>query len=66
MKNTKTVFRELTWFFCGVIVGICISLILYNILNVDINLGVLSAGVIATLLAIYVVRMTMWVFKKNM
>jgi|GEM_PF-3664295 len=66
MKNTKVVFRELTWFFCGVIAGVCISLILYDIINVDLDLGVLSAGVLATLLAIYVVRMTIWVFKKAM
>ena len=66
MKNKKTLLRELTWFFCGVIAGLCISLILYDIINVDLDLGVMAAGVIATLLAIYVVRMTLWVFKKAM
>jgi len=66
MKNVKSVFRELIWFFCGVIAGLCISLVLYDILNVDLDLGVLAAGVVATLLAIYVVRMTLWVFKKAM
>jgi hypothetical protein len=66
MKNKKAVLRELTWFFCGIIAGICVSLILYDIINVDLDLGVLAAGVVATMLAIYVVRMTLWVFKKAM
>ena len=66
MKKRKAVFREIIWFFCGIIAGICVSLILYDIINVDLDLGVISAGVVATLLAIYVVRMTIWVFKKAM
>jgi len=66
MKNIKSIFRELIWFFCGIIAGLSISLVLYDILNVDLDLGVLAAGVVATLLAIYVVRMTLWVFKKAM
>jgi hypothetical protein len=66
MKNKKAIFRELTWLICGIIAGICVSLVLYDIINVDLDLGVISAGVVATLLAIYVVRMTIWVFKKAM
>lgn len=66
MKKNKGVFRELIWFFGGVGGGIFISLILYDIINVAIDLGVLAAGVIVTLLAIYVVRMTLWVFKQGM
>jgi len=66
MKNKKTLIREIGWFICGVIVGLCISLVLYDIINVDLDLAVLAAGVVATLLAIYVVRMTLWVFKKAM
>ncbi|MBN1627297.1 MAG: hypothetical protein JW944_12310 [Deltaproteobacteria bacterium] len=66
MKNKKTFLRELIWFFCGVIAGLCVSLILYDIIDVDLDLGVMAAGVIATMLAIYVVRLTLWVFKKAM
>jgi hypothetical protein len=66
MKNKKGVLRELTWFFGGVAGGLLFSLVLYEIINVNIDLGVLAAGVIATLLAIYVVRMTLWVFKQGM
>jgi len=66
MKNKKGVFRELTWFFCGVGGGLVISLVLYDIINVTLDLGVLAAGVIATLLAMYVVRLTLWVFKQGM
>ena len=35
-------------------------------MNISFDLGVLAAGAIVTLLAMYVVRLTMWVFKKNM
>jgi hypothetical protein len=66
MKNKKGVFRELLWFFCGAVAGICISVVFYDIINVDIDLPVLAAGAIVTLLAIYVVRATLWVFKKGM
>jgi hypothetical protein len=66
MKSKKTVFRELAWFFSGAIVGIFASLTLYDIINVDIDMGVLAAGVVVTLLAIYVVRLTLWVFKQGM
>jgi hypothetical protein len=66
MKNKNGVYRELTWFFGGVIGGIIISLVLYDIINVEIGLGVIAAGVIVTLLAIYVVRMTLWVFKQGL
>jgi hypothetical protein len=66
MKNRKGVYRELTWFFGGVTGGIFISLVLYDIIKVDITPGVMAAGVIATLLAMYVIRMTLWVFKQGM
>jgi hypothetical protein len=66
MKKKKLVYRELTWFFCAIVGGILIFLFLYDLLNVDIDLGVLAAGVIVTLVAMYAVRLTLWVFKKNM
>jgi hypothetical protein len=66
MKNKKGIFPELIWFFGGMTGGVFISLVLYAIINVDINLAVLAAGVIATLLAMYVVRLTLWVFKQGM
>jgi hypothetical protein len=66
MKNKKGVYRELMWFFGGAIGGIFISAVLYDIIKVDITLGVMAAGVIATLLAMYVIRMTLWVFKQGM
>ena len=66
MKNKMAVYRELTWFICGVIIGVCLSLVYYKIIEVDLDLGVMAAGVVATLLAIYVVRATLWVFKRAM
>jgi hypothetical protein len=66
MTNKKGVYRELAWFFGGVIGGIFISLALYDIIKVEKTLGVMAAGVIVTLLAIYVIRMTLWVFKQGM
>jgi len=57
--------KELLWFICGVALGIVLSLIFYDIINVDIDLAVMTAGVLVTLLAIYVVRITFWVFKQN-
>jgi hypothetical protein len=66
MKKKKGVYRELMWFFGGVGGGILISLALFDIINVDLGLGVVAAGVIVTLLAMYVVRMTLWVFKQGL
>jgi hypothetical protein len=66
MTNKKSIYRELAWFFGGVIGGIFVSLALYDIIKVEKTLGVMAAGVIVTLLAIYVIRMTLWVFKQGM
>jgi hypothetical protein len=65
MTKKKRVMKELLWFFCSVAAGIILSLIFYDTINVDIEPGVVTAGVIVVLLAIYVVRATLWVFKKN-
>jgi hypothetical protein len=66
MAKKKAVFREITWFLCASLGGVLLSFVFYDIINVDIELGVLAAGVIVTLLAVYVVRMTLWVFKQGM
>jgi hypothetical protein len=65
MTKKKRVIKELVWFFCFVAAGIILSLIFYDTINVDIEPGVVTAGVIVVLLAIYVLRATLWVFKKN-
>jgi multisubunit Na+/H+ antiporter MnhE subunit len=66
MKHKKRLIRELYWFFGGILCGIVIFMFFYRLLSVSFDLGVLAAGAIVTLLAMYVVRLTMWVFKKNM
>lgn len=66
MTYKKIITRELFWFFGGIAGGIIIFMFLYRLLNVTFDPGVLAAGAIVTLLAMYVVRLTVWVFKKNM
>lgn len=66
MKHKKRIKQELGWFFGGIAGGIIIFMFLYRLLDVSFDLGVLAAGAIVTLLAMYVVRLTVWVFKKNM
>jgi hypothetical protein len=65
MTKKKRFMKELLWFICGVAGGIILSLIFYDIINVDIDLAVVTAGVLVTLLAMYVVRITFWVFKQS-
>jgi hypothetical protein len=65
MTKKKRFIKELLWFISGVAGGIILSLIFYDIINVDIDLAVLTAGVLVTLLAVYVIRITLWVFKQN-
>jgi hypothetical protein len=65
MTKKKRVMKELLWFLCVVAAGVILSLMFYDIINVDIDLAVVTAGVVVTLLAVYVVRITLWVFKQN-
>jgi len=66
MKNKKKVMREIYWFLGGVAGGVVIFIYLFSLLKVDINFEVLAAGAIVTLVAMYVVRLTLWVFKKGL
>ena len=65
MKHKKRITQELYWFFAGIAGGIIIFMFIYRLLNVSFDLGVLAAGAIVTLVAMYVVRLTLWVFKKE-
>jgi len=65
MTKKKLVMKELLWFICIVAAGVIFSLIFYDIINVDIDFAVVTAGVVVTLLAVYVVRITLWVFKQD-
>jgi len=65
MTKKKLVMKELLWFICIVAAGVILSLIFYDIINVDIDFAVVTAGVVVTLLAVYVVRITLWVFKQD-
>ncbi|HJX33767.1 MAG TPA: hypothetical protein VJ373_01195 [Desulfatiglandales bacterium] len=66
MTKKKRFIKESLWFICGAAGGIILSLIFYDIINVDIDLAVMTAGVLVTLLAIYIVRITFWVFKQSL
>ena len=66
MNKKRKLLKETIWFFCSATGGIIMSLILYDLLDVDINPEVIVVGAIVTLLAVYVVRLTLWVFKQNM
>jgi hypothetical protein len=66
MTKKEKITRELFWFFSGVVGGVIIFIYLYSLLKVDINLGTLAAGAVVTLVAMYVIRLTLWVFKKGM
>lgn len=65
MTKKKRVMKELLWFICVVAAGVILSLMFYDIIDVDIDLAVVTAGVVVTLLAVYVVRITLWLFKQS-
>ena len=66
MSKKKKLIKELVWFISSITGGIILCLFLYSLINVNINLIVMVAGVIVILLAVYVVRLTLWVFKESM
>jgi hypothetical protein len=66
MNNKKKVVRELYWFLGSIAGGVVIFIYLFSLLNVNIDLGVMAAGAVVTLVAMYVVRLTLWVFKKGL
>lgn len=66
MEKKKRLYREITWFFCSVAAGLLLSILLYRIIKVNLNTIVLVVGVIVTLLAVYVVRLTLWVLKESL
>jgi len=66
MNKKKTLIKELTWFISSIIGGILLCMFLYILIDVNINLIVMVVGVIVVLLAVYVVRLTLWVFKESM
>ena len=66
MTKKKKFIKEIIWFISSIMAGIILCLSLYKQLGVDINSVVMVVGIIVTLLAVYVVRLTLWVFDKNM
>ena len=65
MTLKKRAAKECIWFICTLAGGIILCLFLYGILGVDVNCVLVVVGVIVTLLAVYVVRLTVWVLKQS-
>ena len=66
MTWKKRVAKELIWFICTLVAGTILCLLFYDILDVDLNRVIIVVGVIAAVMAIYVVRLTLWVLKQSM
>ena len=65
MSKKKKVMKELIWFICTMVGGFILCLMFYDMINVNINPIVMVSGIIVILLAVYVVRLTLWVFKQS-
>lgn len=66
MEKKKRIIKEIIRLIFSIIGGIILTLTLYRILDVGITLENIVLGVIVVLIAIYVVRITLWVFKESM
>ncbi len=66
MTKKKKLLREIVWFICSFLAGIILSLFLFDLINVAINMWVMVVGVTVIMLAVYVVRLTLWIFNENM
>lgn len=66
MDKRKRLIKEIIWFFCAIAGGLTVFLSLCNLLNIDVDLIVIVMGAISSLLAVYVVRLTVWIFNNNM
>ena len=62
----KRLIKEVIWFLLTIIGGLTVFLSLCRLLKIEISLIVILLGAISALLAVYVVRLTIWVFNKNM
>lgn len=65
MSKKKKAMKELIWFISTMAGGFIISLIFYDMINVNINPTVMVVGIIVILFATYIVRLTLWVFKQS-
>jgi hypothetical protein len=66
MEKKKRLIKETVWLICSLVGGIILILTLYRLLDVDVNLENIVLGEIVILVATYVVRLTLWVFKESL
>ena len=66
MDKKKRIIKEIIRLVYSIIGGIILTFTLYRILHVGITLENIVLGVIVVLIAIYVVRITLWVVKESM
>lgn len=65
MEKRKRLIKEIRWFLGTVSGGIMVFLFIYHLLDIEINLEIIVLGAISALLAVYIVRLTVWVFNQN-
>jgi len=65
MEKRKRLINEIRWFLGTILGGITAFLFIYRLLDIEINLEIIVLGAISALLAVYIVRLTVWVFNKN-
>ena len=66
MNKKKRIIKETLRFLFTVLFGVTLSLLLFRILDVQLGIEIFVVGVLVTLLAVYVVRLTVWVLKSSM
>ena len=65
MNKRRRLIKEIRWFLCTISGGIMVFLFIYRLLDIEINMEIIVLGAISALLAVYIVRLTVWVFNKN-
>lgn len=65
MEKRKRLINEIIWFLGTIFGGITAFLFIYRLLGIEINLEIIVLGAISALLAVYIIRLTVWVFNKS-
>ena len=65
MADKKKIGKEILRFFITALGSLVLWLYLFALLEVEYSIGVLSSGVLVTLIFAYVVRLTIKVLKQN-
>ena len=66
MDRRKRLIKEIIWFICTITGGLTLFLSICRLLKIEISLVVILLGIISSLLAVYIVRLTVWVFNQDL